>query len=163
MARPTGRFARSSHHFSHHLGVTGWTSRLRLGLCFRSVGTARYGLLRHSVAFTRWKPKVQSLQRPQKNGHLGGSPGWPFQFLRPSHHDAPSRRSSRYFASEEPDAELMSYSELRDHVSALQAGGFNVVPGGPLAGGEGEKDEHGDERPAGDRGSRHGRLSHRRH
>ncbi|MGH9148111.1 MAG: LptF/LptG family permease, partial [Vicinamibacterales bacterium] len=36
--------------------------------------------------------------------------------------------SSRYFASEEPDAELMSYSELRDYVSALQAGGFNVVP-----------------------------------
>jgi LPS export ABC transporter permease LptG/LPS export ABC transporter permease LptF len=36
--------------------------------------------------------------------------------------------SPQYFASEEPDAELMSYSELRDYVSALQAGGFNVVP-----------------------------------
>jgi hypothetical protein len=36
--------------------------------------------------FTRWKPKVQSLQRPQKSGHLGGFPGWPFRFLRSSHH-----------------------------------------------------------------------------
>jgi len=46
----------SSHHFSHHLSVTGWTSRLRLGLCFRSVSTARYGLLRPLFSFTRWKP-----------------------------------------------------------------------------------------------------------
>ena len=34
---------------------------------------------RKSATFTRWKPKVQSLQRPQKNGHLGGFPGWPFR------------------------------------------------------------------------------------
>jgi hypothetical protein len=34
-----------SHHFSHHSGVTGWTSRLRLGLCFRLVSTARYDRL----------------------------------------------------------------------------------------------------------------------
>lgn len=36
--------------------------------------------------------------------------------------------SPAYFGSEEPDAELMSYSELRDYVAALKAGGFNVVP-----------------------------------
>ena len=36
--------------------------------------------------------------------------------------------SPAYFSSEEPDAELMSYSELRDYVAALKAGGFNVVP-----------------------------------
>ena len=33
-----------------------------------------------------------------------------------------------YFASERPDAEHMSYRQLSDHVTALQAGGFNVVP-----------------------------------
>ena len=33
-----------------------------------------------------------------------------------------------YFATERPDAEHMSYVQLRAHVSALQAGGFNVVP-----------------------------------
>jgi lipopolysaccharide export system permease protein len=33
-----------------------------------------------------------------------------------------------YFASERPDAEHMSYRQLSDHVVALHAGGFNVVP-----------------------------------
>ena len=33
-----------------------------------------------------------------------------------------------YFASDRPDAEHMSYRQLSDHVTALQAGGFNVVP-----------------------------------
>jgi LPS export ABC transporter permease LptG/LPS export ABC transporter permease LptF len=33
-----------------------------------------------------------------------------------------------YFASERPDAQYMSYRQLRDHVTSLQAGGFNVVP-----------------------------------
>ena len=33
-----------------------------------------------------------------------------------------------YFATERPDAEHMSYVQLRGHVAALKAGGFNVVP-----------------------------------
>ena len=33
-----------------------------------------------------------------------------------------------YFASERPDAQYMSYAQLRDYVSSLQTGGFNVVP-----------------------------------
>jgi LPS export ABC transporter permease LptG/LPS export ABC transporter permease LptF len=33
-----------------------------------------------------------------------------------------------YFAGERPDAQYMSYHQLRDHVIALQSGGFNVVP-----------------------------------
>ena len=33
-----------------------------------------------------------------------------------------------YFASERPDAQYMSYRQLREHVTALQSGGFNVVP-----------------------------------
>jgi LPS export ABC transporter permease LptG/LPS export ABC transporter permease LptF len=33
-----------------------------------------------------------------------------------------------YFETEQPDAQLMTYSELREHVSALRASGFNVVP-----------------------------------
>jgi LPS export ABC transporter permease LptG/LPS export ABC transporter permease LptF len=33
-----------------------------------------------------------------------------------------------YFASERPDAQYMSYRQLSEHVSSLQAGGFNVVP-----------------------------------
>ncbi len=33
-----------------------------------------------------------------------------------------------YFASERPDAEHMSYRQLSDHVDALHAGGFNVIP-----------------------------------
>ena len=45
---------------------------MRLGQCFQLVSTTRYGLLRRFFSFTRWKPKVQSLQRPQKNGQLGG-------------------------------------------------------------------------------------------
>jgi len=32
------------------------------------------------------------------------------------------------FAGEEPDAELMSYSELREYVTSLRAGGFDVAP-----------------------------------
>ena len=33
-----------------------------------------------------------------------------------------------YFASERPDADQMSYGQLRDHVASLSASGFNVVP-----------------------------------
>ena len=33
-----------------------------------------------------------------------------------------------YFASERPDAQYMSYRQLSDHVTSLEAGGFNVVP-----------------------------------
>jgi LPS export ABC transporter permease LptF/LPS export ABC transporter permease LptG len=33
-----------------------------------------------------------------------------------------------YFASDVPDAENMSYGQLSDHVAALHAGGFNVIP-----------------------------------
>jgi LPS export ABC transporter permease LptG len=36
--------------------------------------------------------------------------------------------SPAYFGSEEPDARLMSYSELSTYIDALRAGGFNVVP-----------------------------------
>lgn len=43
--------------------------------------------------------------------------------VRDVHLESPS-----YFGSEEPDAELMNYSELSEYVAALQAGGFNVVP-----------------------------------
>ena len=43
--------------------------------------------------------------------------------VRDVHLESPS-----YFGSEEPDAELMSYSELREYVTALEAGGFNVTP-----------------------------------
>jgi hypothetical protein len=39
-----------------------------------------------TATFTRWKPKVQSLQRPRKNGHLERQLGWPFRFFRLSHH-----------------------------------------------------------------------------
>jgi len=33
-----------------------------------------------------------------------------------------------YFGSERPDADHMSYQQLRDHVASLSASGFNVVP-----------------------------------
>jgi LPS export ABC transporter permease LptG/LPS export ABC transporter permease LptF len=33
-----------------------------------------------------------------------------------------------YFASESPNAQYMSYRQLSDYVTALEAGGFNVVP-----------------------------------
>ena len=33
-----------------------------------------------------------------------------------------------YFASERPDAKYMSYRQLSEHVTSLEAGGFNVVP-----------------------------------
>ncbi len=33
-----------------------------------------------------------------------------------------------YFASDRPDAQYMSYRQLSEHVTSLEAGGFNVVP-----------------------------------
>jgi LPS export ABC transporter permease LptF/LPS export ABC transporter permease LptG len=33
-----------------------------------------------------------------------------------------------YFGSERPDAEAMSYAELREHIAGLRSSGFNVVP-----------------------------------
>ena len=33
-----------------------------------------------------------------------------------------------YFGSERPDAEAMSYAELREHINGLRSSGFNVVP-----------------------------------
>ena len=33
-----------------------------------------------------------------------------------------------YFASESPNAQYMSYRQLKEHVTSLEAGGFNVVP-----------------------------------
>jgi LPS export ABC transporter permease LptG len=33
-----------------------------------------------------------------------------------------------YFGSQRPDAEAMSYTELREHISGLRSSGFNVVP-----------------------------------
>jgi LPS export ABC transporter permease LptG len=33
-----------------------------------------------------------------------------------------------YFGSERPDAEAMSYGELREHIAGLRSSGFNVVP-----------------------------------
>ena len=33
-----------------------------------------------------------------------------------------------YFAGERPDAQYMSYRQLSEHVTSLEAGGFNVVP-----------------------------------
>ena len=62
-----------------------------------------------------------------------GAKGWQRDF-------APKRRFSSftnqavvmegpgYFASESPNAQYMSYRQLSEHVTSLQAGGFNVVP-----------------------------------
>jgi LPS export ABC transporter permease LptG/LPS export ABC transporter permease LptF len=50
-------------------------------------------------------------------------PGFASFDVRTTEFESPS-----YFGSEEPDAELMSYSELNNYVASLQAGGFNVVP-----------------------------------
>ena len=58
------------HHFSHHLGVTGWTSRLRLGVCVRLVRTARYGQLRSQSTCQGGRRGFEPLLPLKKNGHL---------------------------------------------------------------------------------------------
>ncbi len=62
-----------------------------------------------------------------------GGPGWVREFepklafasfaSRPVALDGPG-----YFGSERPDAEAMSYAQLREHIASLRSGGFNVVP-----------------------------------
>jgi LPS export ABC transporter permease LptG/LPS export ABC transporter permease LptF len=61
-----------------------------------------------------------------------GRQGWQREFT-PRHFEAFETRPIEmegpgYFGSERPDAERMSYSQLREHVAALQASGFNVTP-----------------------------------
>lgn len=53
----------------------------------------------------------------------GGAPRWETFTNRRIELEPPD-----YFETEQPDAELMTYSELRQHVGALRASGFNVVP-----------------------------------
>jgi hypothetical protein len=74
------------NHFRNHLSETrgdGPTRPVTVSPWSRSLLRRR---IDPSIVFTRWKSKVQSLQRPQKNGHLRSFPGWPFRFFRSSHH-----------------------------------------------------------------------------
>ena len=62
-----------------------------------------------------------------------GAKGWERDFAPQRHFTSFTNRTvvmegPGYFASERPDAQYMSYRQLKDHVTSLQAGGFNVVP-----------------------------------
>jgi LPS export ABC transporter permease LptF/LPS export ABC transporter permease LptG len=62
-----------------------------------------------------------------------GAKGWEREFQPKSRFASFTNKSipmegPGYFASERPDAQYMSYRQLSEHVTALEAGGFNVVP-----------------------------------
>lgn len=62
-----------------------------------------------------------------------GARGWEREFQPKSRFASFTNKSipiegPGYFASERPDAQYMSYRQLSEHVTALEAGGFNVVP-----------------------------------
>jgi lipopolysaccharide export LptBFGC system permease protein LptF len=62
-----------------------------------------------------------------------GAKGWRREFqpkLRFSAftHQAVTMEGPGYFASERPDAQYMTYRQLSEYVTSLEAGGFNVVP-----------------------------------
>ena len=64
-----------------------------------------------------------------------GRAGWDVTFRSPSQtawqpftERALNVEPPVYFETEQPDAELMTYSELKRHVSDLRSSGFNVVP-----------------------------------
>lgn len=62
-----------------------------------------------------------------------GAKGWEREFVPKTRFDMFTSQSIAmegpgYFASERPNAEYMSYRQLSDHVTSLEAGGFNVVP-----------------------------------
>ena len=61
-------------------------------------------------------------------------------------------------AVEEALVDLSCLRGRGGHRGRGRRGGVDVQLGCPVAGGEGEEDEHGGERPARDRGSRHGQL-----
>ena len=62
--------SKNPDHLPYHLPVTAWASRLRSSAVKSLISRGRYGQKRPFPVFTRWKPKVQSLQRPQENKHL---------------------------------------------------------------------------------------------
>jgi LPS export ABC transporter permease LptG/LPS export ABC transporter permease LptF len=62
-----------------------------------------------------------------------GTAGWQREFEPKSRfvsfqNYAVSLEGPGYFSTERPNEEQMSYSQLREHVTALQAGGYDVVP-----------------------------------
>ena len=62
-----------------------------------------------------------------------GGPGWTREFAPKLRYESFTNQTvvlegPGYFGTERPDAEQMSYMELRDHVSRLRSSGFNVVP-----------------------------------
>ena len=61
-----------------------------------------------------------------------GAKGWERDFgqasLRVIHQPPVTMEGPGYFASERPNAQYMSYRQLNEHVTSLEAGGFNVVP-----------------------------------
>jgi LPS export ABC transporter permease LptG/LPS export ABC transporter permease LptF len=62
-----------------------------------------------------------------------GGPGWSREFSPNTRYESFTSASVTlegpgYFGTERPDADRMSYVELRDHVGQLRSSGFNVVP-----------------------------------
>jgi LPS export ABC transporter permease LptF/LPS export ABC transporter permease LptG len=62
-----------------------------------------------------------------------GGPGWTREFSPKMSYESFASQpvvleGPGYFGTERPDAEQMSYVELREHVNQLRSSGFNVVP-----------------------------------
>jgi LPS export ABC transporter permease LptG/LPS export ABC transporter permease LptF len=91
----------------------------------------------YSIDLPRWRLTQQThVQRARfVNGGWNGVSGWDVSFPRagaPVWRDFEERplriEPPEYFETEQPDAQMMTYGELQQHVRDLRNSGFNVVP-----------------------------------
>jgi lipopolysaccharide export LptBFGC system permease protein LptF len=62
------------------------------------------------------------------SGHSAVEPGRPTVAYRPFSERALTLEAPSYFKAEDPDADRMSYGELRDYVTRLQKSGYYAIP-----------------------------------
>ena len=106
------------------------SSRNRLnGLSIYQFGEDRSTLTRRRYfEFVEFDGDREARGDVQWNGRSGWEREFqPNRFKSFSHHGV-VMEGPGYFATERPDAEHMSYRQLSEHVTALRAGGFNVIP-----------------------------------
>jgi LPS export ABC transporter permease LptG/LPS export ABC transporter permease LptF len=111
----------------YHYALFDPRARQFAGLSLYLIDETRWRLARHTfvdranhhAATGAW----QGLGGWEAAFQARGAPSWQAFDRRPLPLEPPD-----YFETEQPDAELMTYSELQRHVRDLQNSGFNVVP-----------------------------------
>jgi len=96
------------------------------------------GLSVYRFAADRWDLSSRTFVSRARfvDGTWQGSGGWERQFdakddvaiYRPFEREVVAIETADYFMTERPDAERMSYRQLRQYIAELQTSGFNVVP-----------------------------------